>query len=1166
MNHSHWGVLCPAETPEGESCGLMQNISFMTHIRIGHKSDNIRLLVLHENDTRKLLDCSTEYLYRNVRIFVNGTLIGITTNPDQLMQRLIIRRQVGDFPHDTSLTYLKNEREIIITTDSGDPSRPVFILKNIHKLEDTIREYRNFPNGIWNALLEEGIIQYMDKEEERMYLIAPNLKHMKQFPNFQYTHIEIHPCAILGLCANLIPFPEHNQCIETNEPVLMFDGSRKPIGDIQVGDDVITFNPETQEQSISKIVQTYSGPTEKKMYELTTFSERKIKATYDHKFMTFDGWMSVEDIVIDETLVGISLEPDPIVFTRQKNIWLTEKNFKERCQQFSIRDGIIEKHALQLKDLGLLPLCDTDDRIYILARLFGFCLTDGCVFVSNGVPRMSADFGKRYSSSLFEQDLVRIGIPERTARYYEKVLHGYTLRTWKVEHSRYVSSLLIALGFNPGKKTVNEYPRIGSWIMEGNTMTKREFLSAFQGGDGCRIRWNRTKSGFGFVIAETSKQSCFQYHQSLKNMMSQIVSLLREFQIDVADVVVGSTKADDRLKVSFKISNCQENLVRYFDRIGYRYDIDKVTGSGIAVEYIKMIHSIKKEKAMLVQEVKKLYSAGCKPMEISETLRKDVKQIRKICYSEHENVGIPKLKNTKWSIESWVERVRVKGTTLFMPIKQKTRTESTIIADITTESSNHSFIAGNNFCVHNSPRNMYSSSMQKQRMSIFATNFLNRLDTISYALTYGQEPLVQTFVDQLMHGNELPSGQNPIVAVCTYTGYNCEDAIIVNRASIERGLFRAEIFRTYRDEEMSGANNSDGPHFHKVDPTDKDIMGLRKGNYDTLEDDGLPPLRIIVQNNDAVIGKIIQTPEGKRDLTTFVKTNEKAQVCKVMRTVGRDDRNAVMVQTRATRIPEIGDKFSSLHGQKGVIGMILNEEDMPFTVASKTRASVRPDFIVNPHGFPSRMTLAQQLEMLLGKALCISGEIGDGTAFQNDMNFVDNENVDRREVIYNFLKEHGYQPHGEERMINGMTGELMEASIFMCPVQYQRLRHMVQDKMHPRSTGPLAMLTRQPTEGRSKDGGLRFGEMEGDNVISHGAAAVLKDRLFEQSDIFSLPVCEKCGLLAETRKVRGMQKYSEMISSSKSFYCRNCDSTESIIETHLPYVTSLSFSIVIMYY
>ena len=160
------------------------------------------------------------------------------------------------------------------------------------------------------------------------------------------------------------------------------------------------------------------------------------------------------------------------------------------------------------------------------------------------------------------------------------------------------------------------------------------------------------------------------------------------------------------------------------------------------------------------------------------------------------------------------------------------------------------------------------------------------------------------------------------------------------------------------------------------------MIGIRDGNYDTLEDDGFPAVRTILNNNDAVIGKIMQTAEGKkRDLSTFVKTNEKAQVCKILRTVGRDERTAVTVQTRATRIPEIGDKFASRHGQKGVIGMILSQEDMPFTVSSKPGGSIQPDFIVNPHGFPSRMTLAQQLEMLLGKAICVGdGKIGDGTA------------------------------------------------------------------------------------------------------------------------------------------------------------------------------------------
>ena len=818
--------------------------------------------------------------------------------------------------------------------------RPVFVLKEIYKLTEVFHNYEQNPNVLWNALLEEGIIQYMDKEEENMYKVAPDLNHMKLFPyddgfsSKPYTHVEIHPCAMLGLCANLIPFPENNQCIERNEPVLMFDGSSKPIGDIVIGDNVITFNPVTQEQSVSKIVHTYSGPTEKKMYELTTFSERKIKATYDHKFMTFDGWMSVEDILIDKTLVGISLEPVPISYERQDRIWLTEEEFKQRCKRFCIRDGIIETHIQQLKELRLLPLYDTDDRLYILARLFGFCLTDGSVFVSKGVPRISVDFGQKYSSSLFEQDLARLGIPETKPRYYEKVLHGSKLTLWKIEHSRYVPSLLIALGFNPGKKTVNEYPKLGSWIMQGNSMTKREFIAAFQGGNGCRIRWNRNK----FVITETSKQSCLKYQDTLKNMMSQIVSLLRDFHIDVGDVIVKKyTKANDRMIVSYKISNRQENLIRYFDQIGYRYDVDKITSSGITVEYIKMLDSIRRDRELMTQQVKRLYSEGLKPMEISEKLQKDVKQIRKICNSPYEKIGIPKLENTSWSIERWVERVQVKGTTLFMPVKQKTRIESVIIADITTESSNHSFIAGNGFCVHNSPRNMYSSSMIKQRKSICTSNYKNRMDTLAYALSYRQQPLVQTSVDQILHGNDLPSEQNPVVAVMTYTGYNCEDAIIVNKGSIDRGIFRSEIFRTYRDEE-SVHKSTDGPRFAKVKPEDG-LIGVRDGNYNTLQDDGFPEVGTILENNDAVIGKVAELPDGKkRDLTTFVKTHERAQVCKVMKTIGKDDKCNVIVQTRATRVPEIGDKFAcytpdhEVLTENGWIG--IDEVNMTHNVAT----------------------------------------------------------------------------------------------------------------------------------------------------------------------------------------------------------------------------------------
>ena len=246
---------------------------------------------------------------------------------------------------------------------------------------------------------------------------------------------------------------------------------------------------------------------------------------------------------------------------------------------------------------------------------------------------------------------------------------------------------------------------------------------------------------------------------------------------------------------------------------------------------------------------------------------------------------------------------------------------------------------------------------------------------------------------------------------------------------------------------------------------------------------------------------------------------------------------------------------NSRHGQKGVFGMILPEEDMPFTVGSTFLGgsnSIRPDFIVNPHGFPSRMTLAQQIEMLLSKVVCVgTGKIADGTAFQGHMKSMKDEkqkssSSSRMDEIYETLKSYGYQPHGQERMINGMTGEMIEASVFVCPVQYQRLRHMVQDKMHPRSVGPYTLLTRQPTEGRSRDGGLRFGEMEGHNIVSHGAAAVMKDRLFEQSDKFRVPVCKQCGLFAESRE----QNYPTL-------YCRNCDTSKYVIEMEIPYAFKL---------
>jgi DNA-directed RNA polymerase beta subunit len=625
------------------NCGLMQNLTFLGHVRIGCHSEDIMGFLRSESTMKPLHSCSTRDLHRAVRVFVNGALEGITDEPHVLVEELRKRRRTGDLLRDMSIAYLHAQREILITTDSGALSRPVFVLSEITKLPGLIDLYRNFPAGLWDALIEEGVVEYMDKDEEQMYRIAESLRQILEMPHVEFSHLEIHPCQLLGICANTIPFPECNQA----------------------------------------------------------------------------------------------------------------------------------------------------------------------------------------------------------------------------------------------------------------------------------------------------------------------------------------------------------------------------------------------------------------------------------------------------------------------------------------------------------PRNMYDAAMQKQRVSVYVLNYLYRVDTIAHVLWYGQKPLVQTMPDMLMHAEELPSGQNVVVAVLTYTGYNQEDSIIINKGAVDRGLFRSSIMRTYKDEEVVGSN--DGPRFEAVS-ADQKVLGMRYGDYGHLDIDGFAKVGSMVQHNDAIIGKTIVTTEGKRDLSTLVKPKESAQVSKVLLTVGKDDQRAVTVQTVSTRVPQVGDKFSSHHGQKGVCGLLMPEEDMPFS-----DTGIKPDFIVNPHGFPSRMTLGQQIEMLLGKAGCQTGTINDGTAFQNDLHALPPEA--RIGAIGDILQKYGFERHGNEYLTCGITGERLQSKVFMCPVHYQRLRHIVQEKMHPRARGPVQLLVRQPVEGRARDGGLRAGEMEKDVFVAHGASAVLKDRLFEQSDAFKMPVCGQCGLIAE--------------SSSKRNYCRNCETGEHVVETYVPYAFKL---------
>jgi len=442
------------------------------------------------------------------------------------------------------------------------------------------------------------------------------------------------------------------------------------------------------------------------------------------------------------------------------------------------------------------------------------------------------------------------------------------------------------------------------------------------------------------------------------------------------------------------------------------------------------------------------------------------------------------------------------------------------------------------FPEHNqSPRNTYQCAMGKQAMGMYVTNYDNRMDKTAYVMTYPMRPLVDTRVMNMIELNQIPSGCQIIVAIMTHSGYNQEDSILFNQGSIDRGLFQATIYHTEKDEDKK----IHGDEEIRCKPDPSKTKGMKFGNYDKVNSSGVIPENTLVENRDIIIAKVLPIKDARNDHTKLMKyedqskifrTTEETYVDKNYIERNGDGYNFCKVRLRTIRKPIIGDKFSSRHGQKGTIGNIIPECDMPFTATG-----IKPDIIINPHAIPSRMTIAQLKETVLGKTLLELGLFGDGTSFGK---------FDVKDICKE-LQKVGYESNGNEIMYNGLTGEQIETSIFLGPVFYQRLKHMVSDKQHSRSIGPMVNLTRQPAEGRSKDGGLRFGEMERDCMCSHGASRFTKGRMYDASDAFRVHVCKRCGMIAA---------YNDQ---THIHHCKTCDNRIDFDYVELPYSCKLLF-------
>jgi len=444
---------------------------------------------------------------------------------------------------------------------------------------------------------------------------------------------------------------------------------------------------------------------------------------------------------------------------------------------------------------------------------------------------------------------------------------------------------------------------------------------------------------------------------------------------------------------------------------------------------------------------------------------------------------------------------------------------------------------------HNqSPRNTYQCAMGKQAQGAIAFNQRFRVDTLLYLLVYPMKPLVKSRTIDLIQWERLPAGHNACIAVMSFSGYDIEDALVINRGSLDRGFGRVEVVRRYSHSLKKYANQTSDRVVPPPSLSENAGIGerVKHKRYEALDpEDGVvePGLFVpaggIYLNKEVPINTEALGPTlGQSQKATYkstpvsYKASAVGAICDRVFVTNSEEEKVIKVVFRQTRRPEIGDKFSSRHGQKGVCGIIVQQADMPFN-----DQGICPDIIMNPHGFPSRMTVGKMIELIGGKAALCDGRQRYGTAFGGD----------KVKDIGETLIQHGYNYGGKDYLTNGESGEPQNVYTFFGPVYYQKLKHMVLDKMHARPRGPCAILTRQPTEGRSKDGGLRLGEMERDCLVGYGASNLMRERLMLSSDSYTVHACSSCGLIMSEN------------------WCQNCKSSLGIESFQLPYACKLLF-------
>jgi DNA-directed RNA polymerase beta subunit len=1141
---------CPAETPEGQSVGVVKNLSYMTHITIASNSAPLYEYIIPQITAIDDPLLNPIDIFDKVKVFINGCWVGISNDPQNLYLMLKDKKYKGIINIYTSIIFDYRLKELRICNDGGRLTRPLLRVKNnnilinnsiITKLQNN---ELNWDTLLTSSTLEESIIEYVDPDEQNWAMIATKPKNLLQNEIiYNFTHCEIHPSTIFGVLASCIPFPEHNQsprncyqCLDIHELVWLANGTKKMIKDVRAGDFVLTFHPETLEISETIVVNQFVRPSTTKNYKIIFKDDVNIIATDDHKFMTSSGWATVN------TIINYNLE-----------IGLYNKLIN-KCEFLPILH-------FELMPSNILVSCievKSTNHSFIVGKGTKGFLSSNCaqgkqamgVYVTNYQNRMDKTaYVLNYPSRPFVDTRIMNMIQ------LNKIPSGANVIVAIMTHTGYnqEDSLL----FNQGS------------IDRGLFMTtiyhteKDEDKQKINGDEEIRCKPDPTKTK-GMKMGNYNKvnsKGVIPENTIVQNrdiIIAKVIPI-KQNRNDPTKII----KFEDQSKI-FKTS--EETYVdkNYIDRNGDGYNFAKIrlrttrkpvigdkfcalptqqvlTDKGwIEIKDIDItIHKVatldtNKNMCYEFPIAKYEYDHDDKMYYIKN------KQVHIICTLNHK-LYVKQRTGKKYEL---IEAQDVMGK---MVRFQKTMTnvypdiEFITIGEIQYKMDDWLQLLGMFIADGYSYNKSINITALKERKQLFNKNLLEKLN-IEYKYSKDGKFIINGKKNKNVceHLDILSVGAlNKYLPEYVWNLSQRQSIILLEALLQGDGSsmeYKGETFDRYGTISIKLANDITRLALHcgwsgivkmSEEPTGiarigKRNLGSRAGQVVSItQQHTYYKVSIIVKQNEPWINKKVNDSNEEK----LIDYKGKVYCIEV-------PSSHTYYMRESTNSPCLIIGNSSRHGQKGTIGNIIPECDMPFT-----KNGVKPDIIINPHAIPSRMTIGQLKETVLGKVLVELGLFGDGTSFGE---------FEIKDICKELLNL-GYESNGNELMYNGLTGEQLECSVFIGPVFYQRLKHMVNDKTHSRSIGPMVNLTRQPAEGRSRDGGLRFGEMEKDAMVSHGAARFTRERMYDVSDKYSVHVCNSCGLIAS---------YNDKMHIH---HCRTCDNRTDFTYVEIPYACKLLF-------